>query len=97
MACSVFVNAANGAVYSVLPIIKRRLTGQIAGLAGAFGNVGGVLFLSALSFGGTKILFLTIAAGGALVLVGILAIFREPKGAIAEINADGTVTLIDVS
>ena len=29
--CSLFVNAGNGAVYAMLPLIKRRLTGQIAG------------------------------------------------------------------
>jgi NNP family nitrate/nitrite transporter-like MFS transporter len=97
MAASIFGNAANGAVYSVLPIIKRRLTGQIAGLAGAFGNVGGVLFLSVLSLTGSSMFFMAIAAGSAICLIGILIIFREPKGAIAEVNADGSLTMIEVA
>ena len=40
MACSFFVQAGEGAVFAVVPLIKRRLTGQIAGMTGAYGNVG---------------------------------------------------------
>lgn len=38
------------AVYGIAPPIKRRLTGQIAGITGAYGNVGSVAFLTVLSF-----------------------------------------------
>ena len=31
----------NGAVYAVVPLVKKRVTGQIVGSAGAYGNVGG--------------------------------------------------------
>jgi len=57
--CSLFVNAGNGAVYAMLPLIKRRLTGQIAGIVGAFGNVGGVLFLTFYSFVTPHVFFLS--------------------------------------
>lgn len=40
----VFVQAGCGAVYAMVPLIKRRMTGQIAGMVGAYGNVGGVTF-----------------------------------------------------
>lgn len=45
-----FVSGGCGAVYAIVPLIKRRMTGQIAGMVGAYGNVGGVLFLTLLSF-----------------------------------------------
>jgi len=38
--CSFFVQGAEGATFGIVPSIKRRLTGQISGMAGAYGNVG---------------------------------------------------------
>lgn len=49
MCCSFFVQAGEGAVFAIVPLVKRRMTGQIAGMAGAYGNVGGVVFLTVLS------------------------------------------------
>ncbi len=95
--CSLFVNGGNGAVYAMMPLIKRRLTGQIAGLVGAFGNVGGVLFL-ALHSAVTPKTFFEIAAISAIVGVVLIYFFiDEPRGQIAEEMPDGTVTMIDVS
>lgn len=96
LATSVFVNGANGTVYAVLPIIKRRLTGQIAGIAGAYGNVGSVIFLLVLSFASPSWLFLSISVAAAVTLIAVIAFFREPDRAIAEILPDGTVTMIEV-
>lgn len=96
MICSLFVNAANGAVYAVVPLIKRRMTGQIAGMVGAYGNVGAVLFLTVLSFVNAQLFFLTIAASAVVTLIAILLFLREPKGQMAETLPDGTVQLIDV-
>ena len=42
--------AGNGAVYAIVPLVKKRVSGQIAGIAGAYGNVGGIAFLTALLF-----------------------------------------------
>lgn len=95
--CSLFVNAGNGAVYAMLPLIKRRLTGQIAGVVGAFGNVGGVLFLTLYSFVTPQTFFLTAAAAAAFGLVLIYFFVDEPKGQIAEIMPDGSVVMIDVA
>jgi len=96
LACSIFVNAGNGSVYAVIPIIKRRLTGQIAGVVGAFGNVGGVLFLTAFSVVSPETFFLIIGATALLAFFATLMFFEEPKGAMAEIEPDGSVTMIDV-
>lgn len=94
--CSLFVNAANGATYAILPMIKRRLTGQIAGMVGAFGNVGGVVFLAIFAASNPSTLFL-IAAGGALISSLLVAAFiQNPKGHIAETMPDGSVAFIEV-
>jgi len=95
--CSLFVNAGNGAVFAVVPLVKRRLTGQIAGMAGAYGNVGAVTFLTVLSFVEPTIFFLVIGAAAVVVLLAILFFFKEPQGKIAEVLPDGTVQMIDVS
>jgi len=95
MTCSFFVQAGEGAVFAMVPLIKRRMTGQIAGMVGAYGNVGAVLFLTVLSFVATDVFFLTIAAAALVVLVAIQFI-EEPQGHMAEILPDGTVQMIEV-
>ena len=62
MACSFFVQSGEGAVFAAVPLIKRRLTGQIAGMTGAYGNVGAVTYLTALSFVDYSVFFMVIAA-----------------------------------
>lgn len=95
--CSLFVNAGNGAVYAMLPMIKRRLTGQIAGMVGAYGNVGGVLFLTLYSFVSVETFFLIAAASALIGLIMTFALVEEPRGQIAEYMPDGSVTLIEVA
>jgi len=94
--CSLFVNAGNGAVYAMLPMIKRRLTGQIAGMVGAFGNVGGVLFLTIYSAVDVGTFFM-VASCAALLALGLTAMFiDEPRGQMAEEMPDGSIAMIDV-
>lgn len=94
--CSFFLGAAAGCVFAVVPLIKRRLTGQIAGLVGAYGNIGAVLFLTVFSLvDSASVFFLTIAGGIAFATL-CAAFLDEPKGAMAEIMPDGTVQLIDL-
>ncbi|MFB9137061.1 NarK family nitrate/nitrite MFS transporter [Vibrio olivae] len=96
MACSFFVQAGEGAVFATVPLIKRRMTGQIAGMTGAYGNVGAVTYLTILSFVDYQTFFYVIA-GTAVVGFIALMVMEEPNGKIAEVNEDGSVTLIDVS
>lgn len=95
--CSVFVNAGNGAVFAIVPLIKRRLTGQVAGMAGAYGNVGAVSFLTVLSFAAPQVFFLVIAGAAVISLTAVALFLEEPKGRMAEVLPDGTVQMIDVS
>lgn len=95
MSCSFFVQAGEGAVFAAVPLIKRRLTGQIAGMTGAYGNVGAVCYLTVLSFVSYSAFFWVIACSA---FVGLLMLFfmKEPKGSMAEIMPDGSVELISV-
>jgi len=95
MMCSFFVQAGEGAVFAIVPLIRRRMTGQIAGMAGAYGNVGAVVFLTVLSFVSPQTFFITIACC-ALVVLGIVQFMDEPRGSMAEILPDGTVQMIEV-
>lgn len=96
MLCSFFVQAGEGAVFATVPLIKRRMTGQIAGMTGAYGNVGAVVYLTVLSFVDYQTFFYVIAVTAFIGLV-TLSLMSEPKGQMAEVNADGSLTLIDVS
>ena len=94
--CSFFVQAGAGATFGVVPTIKRRLTGQIAGLTGAYGNVGAATFLLIYSLTDATTLFIVICASCFVVFALLQAFLDEPKGKIAEILPDGTVELISV-
>ena len=48
MLCSFFVQAAEGATFALVPLVKRRITGQVAGNVGAYGNVGAIAYLTIL-------------------------------------------------
>ena len=96
MACSFFVQAGEGAVFAVVPLIKRRLTGQIAGMTGAYGNVGAVVYLTVLSFVDYSLFFWVIAGTAVLGFVTLLFL-EEPNGHMAEVKEDGSVELINVT
>lgn len=74
--CAYFVQAAAGATFSMVPLIKREITGQIAGNVGAYGNVGGVLFLTVYNFSDTQTLFNTMGIT-ALICAGLCAFFLK--------------------
>lgn len=97
MACSFFVQSGEGAVFAMVPLVKRRLTGQVAGMAGAYGNVGAVSFLTVLSFVSPQIFFLVIAGAALLTLIAVHSLLEEPKGHMHEVLPDGTVQMIEVS
>ena len=95
MCCSFFVQAGEGAVFAMVPLIKRRMTGQIAGMVGAYGNVGAVLFLTVLSFASPSVFFMVIAGGAIFVLIAVQFI-EEPKGHMVEVLEDGSVEMIEL-
>jgi NNP family nitrate/nitrite transporter-like MFS transporter len=96
MLCSFFVQAGEGAVFSIVPLIKRRLTGQIAGLTGAYGNVGAVFYLTMLT-SLTYADFFMLMSGTAILGLVTLSLLREPKGHMTETSEDGSVVMIKIS
>lgn len=94
--CSFFVQAGEGAVFAMVPLVKRRMTGQIAGMVGAYGNVGGVTFLTVYSFVDTSTFFMVIA-GTATICFALVQLLDEPAGHTHEVLPDGSVQLINVS
>jgi len=96
MACAFFVQSGSGAVFAMVPLIKRRMTGQIAGMAGAYGNVGAVVFLTVYSFVDAATFFMVIASSSVISFAASMFL-EEPAGHTAEVMDDGTVELIDVA
>ena len=84
IACSMFVQGAEGATFAIIPTIKRRLTGQISGMAGAYGNVGAVFYLTLLTFVPAGQFFYYISAGAFFSFVFCLIFLREPKGGFSD-------------
>ena len=96
MLCSFFVQSGEGAVFAMVPLIQRRMTGQIAGMAGAYGNVGAVVFLTIFSFVSASTFFIIIAASSSIGFIATLFL-EEPSGHTAEVMPDGSVEFIEVS
>ena len=100
MACSFFVQASEGSTFAIVPLIKPRITGQIAGNVGAYGNVGAVAYLttrllltegSEAANGGEAVMSAVDASffqvlGIAGLIVAFLCVFfmKEPKGSFAD-------------
>jgi len=84
VACSFFVQGAEGATFGIIPSIKRRLTGQISGMAGAYGNVGAVFYLFLFMYV-TPSQFFFIIAGGAFFSWIVCALWlKEPEGGFGD-------------
>lgn len=78
--CSFFVQGAEGATFGIIPSIKRRVTGQISGMAGAYGNVGAVFYLFLFMFVTPTQFFFIIAAGAFVSWLICLMWLQEPEG-----------------
>ena len=85
---SVFVQGAEGATFAIIPMVNRRMTGQIAGMAGAYGNVGAVIYLVIFSLVDARTFFFILSAGAAVSFIVTLLMLEEPKGAFAETFED---------
>jgi len=82
--CSIFVQGSEGATFAILPMINKRMTGQIAGMAGAYGNVGAVVYLVVYSMVTSRTFFLILAAGALVSLIYCLIFLEEPEGSFSD-------------
>jgi len=97
IAGGIFTKAGSGAIFAMVPLIQRRYTGQIAGMVGAFGNVGAVLFLTVNTLVDYDEFFMVIGIVSVIVLMLIVVFLEEPKGNMVEILDDGTVEVIKLN
>lgn len=81
---SIFVQGAEGATFGIIPSIKRRLTGQISGMAGAYGNVGAVVYLTIYTFVDAQQFFMIIAAGAFISWLVCYFWLEEPEDAFGD-------------
>ncbi len=95
MCSSFFLGSAAGCVFAVVPLIRRSLTGQIAGIVGAYGNIGAVVFLTVFSFVSTPVFFLTIAASIAVTAMAAM-LLDEPATKMFEVLRDGRVQMVEM-
>ncbi|MBF9049491.1 MFS transporter [Roseobacter sp. HKCCD9010] len=82
--CSFFVQGAEGATFGIIPSIKRRVTGQIAGMAGAYGNVGAVFYLFIFMYVTPSQFFFIISAGAAISWLACYFLLKEPEGGFGD-------------
>lgn len=83
MFAAYFAQAGCGATYGMVPLIKREITGQISGNVGAYGNFGGVVYLTIFSLTDGPTLF-TAMGVSALVCASLCAFFlKEPRDSFA--------------
>ena len=57
MLCAYFVQSGAGATFGIMSLIRKSVIGQIAGSVGAYGNVGGVIYLLIYSLSNAQALF----------------------------------------
>ena len=69
------IQAGSGACYAMVPLIRKDLTGKMAGMAGAYGNVGAVFFLTVHSFVSDQEFFRLI--GGYAIVVCLSLLFLK--------------------
>ncbi len=81
---SVFIQGAEGATFAVIPMIKKRITGQIAGMAGAYGNVGATIYLTIYTFVTPQQFFFILATGAFVSFLVCYFYLDEPENAFAE-------------
>jgi len=84
MFASFFLQGAEGATCGILPSLKRRLTGQISGMVGAYGNVGAVVYLFIFMFVTPQQFFFVIAAGAFVSWVVCYFWLKEPEGSFGK-------------
>jgi MFS transporter, NNP family, nitrate/nitrite transporter len=94
MLSAYFAQAGCGATYGIVPLVKKEITGQIAGNVGAYGNFGGVIFLTVFSLINTnpdpaiKVLaaptLFQVMGVSALICASLCAFFlKEPQNSFA--------------
>ncbi len=83
MLAAYFAQAGCGATYGIVPLMKKEITGQISGNVGAYGNFGGVVYLTIFSLTDAPTLFETMGISALICAVLCGFFLKEPKGSFA--------------
>ena len=83
MICAMFVTGGCGTTYAIVPLIKRRITGNVSGYVGAYGNVGATIYLTVYTFLSDGQFFWFIGCSGFITFLFCFFFLREPEGAFA--------------
>jgi NNP family nitrate/nitrite transporter-like MFS transporter len=93
--CSIFMQAAEGAIFAFVPLVRRAITGEVAGIVGAYGNAGAIIFLIVFTIlSATE--FFTILGVCCLLLLGLIVYLEEPRNFITQIMPDGSLLKIEL-
>lgn len=84
MFASFFVQGAEGATFAMIPTIKKDMTGRVAGMAGAYGNVGAVAYLFLYTMTDEKTFLYILSAGAFISLLYTAYALKEPEGAFED-------------
>lgn len=80
---SLFVMGGEGATFAMVPMVKKRVTGQAAGMVGAYGNVGSTIYLTLYTFVSPQHFFFILAAGALVSFVICYFTLEEPENSFA--------------
>ena len=86
---ALFLKMANGATYAIVPFVNAQNVGLVAGVVGAGGNLGGMLFGFLFKSGFTYIQAFEIIGVAVIVVALIVLVTRfEPKTVVAPVKSD---------
>lgn len=92
----IFLMAANGAAFCIAPLIRKPLTGQIAGLIGAYGSVGSVAFTTILLMTGPTVFFISIATAAVLAFACTFLLVEPGTRSVLVASRDDAIKLSPV-
>lgn len=93
--CAIFMQAAEGAIFAFVPLVRRAITGEVAGIVGAYGNAGAILFLIVLTLLTPNQFFMLLGAC-CILLLALVYFLDEPRNFITEIMPDGSLVKIEL-
>ncbi len=79
MLIAIFTQAASGAISAVVPLIKKEITGRVAGTVGAYGNAGAVIYLTIFSLTDAPTTFAAMGIGGLICTFLCIFFLKEPR------------------
>jgi NNP family nitrate/nitrite transporter-like MFS transporter len=83
---ALFLKMANGATYAIVPFVNTQNVGMVAGIVGAGGNVGGMMFGFLFKSDMSYAQAFQVIGGIAIVVASLVFVTRFEKKAVTEID-----------